>query len=207
LFEYWSNKMNKLLLALMLAFSASAVQAEPVNHLSLAAGSSVTFTGDTHDVITGATGGTYGQLSATQDTLFSVTFLGTEASNTNFYVSNGSEVIGTSTSVINVGDTFTFNIGAGVINFGFGGSGTTTPASNLDNYIGTIAYITNDGSYKDAEGNPFAFLIGFNDGGSPDGDYDDYVVGVSAVPVPAALPLLASALGMFGVARRRKTLA
>lgn len=30
-------------------------------------------------------------------------------------------------------------------------------------------------------------------------------VRVNAVPVPAALPLMASALGMFGVARRRKT--
>ncbi len=28
---------------------------------------------------------------------------------------------------------------------------------------------------------------------------------VSAVPVPAALPLMASALGMFGIARRRKS--
>lgn len=199
--------MKKMLLALTLVFSATAVQAETVNHLSLAIDSPVTFTGDAHDVVTGATGGVFGQLSATQDTLFSVTFLGSEASNTNFYVSNGSEVIGTSTSTINVGDTFKFNVGAGLINFGFGGSGTAEPASNITNFIGKIAYITNDGSYKDSEGNPFTFLIGFNDGGSPDGDYDDYVVGVSAVPVPAALPLLASALGMFGVARRRKTLA
>ncbi|OYZ06092.1 MAG: hypothetical protein B7Y32_03280 [Methylophilales bacterium 16-45-7] len=196
--------MNKLLLAL--TFSASAVQAEVVNHLSLETFGAVAFTGDTHDVITGALGGTFGQLSATQDTSFSVTFLGKEALNVNFYVQSGSQVANSSTNnVVNVGDTFTFNVAAGIIDFGFGGSNTETFASNADYKINEIAYITNDGSYKDADGNPFAFLIGFNDGGSPDGDYDDYVVGVSAVPVPAALPLLASALGMFGVARRRKS--
>jgi hypothetical protein len=57
----------------------------------------------------------------------------------------------------------------------------------------------------------FDYILGFNDnriGG--DADYDDFVVGLrftpetSEVPVPAALPLMASALGMFGVARRRK---
>jgi hypothetical protein len=200
--------MKKLLLALSLAFSVTAVQAETVNHLALEVlGAPVTFAGDTHDVITGATGGVFGQLSATQDTNFTVTFLGKEAWNTNFFMFSDSEVGGTSTSVVNVGDSFTFSVAAGLIDFGFGGSGTSAPASNLTSYVGKIAYIENDGSYKDAEGNPFAFLIGFNDGGSSDGDYDDYVVGVSAVPVPAALPLLASALGMFGIARRRKTLA
>lgn len=199
--------MKKLLLALTIAFSASVAQAEVVNHLSLSSGDSVTFTGDTHDVATGATGGVFGQLSATQDTNLTVTFLGKEAWNTNFFMFNGSEVGGTSTSLVNVGDSFTFSVAAGLIDFGFGGSDTSAPASNLTNYVGKIAYIENDGSYKDSQGNPFAFLIGFNDGGSPDGDYDDYVVGVSAVPVPASLPLLASALGMFGIARRRKTLA
>jgi hypothetical protein len=199
--------MKKLILAVSLALVSTASQAITIGKLSLATAGDVVFSGDTHDVITGATGGVFGQLSATADTVLSVTYLGKEAWNTNFYVANGSEVVGTSTSVVNVGDTFFFNVSAGVLDFGFGGSGTDTFASNLSNYIGKIAYITNDGSYLDASGNPFAFLIGFNDGGSPDGDFDDYVVGVSAVPVPAALPLLASALGMFGVARRRKTLA
>lgn len=200
--------MKKLLLALTIALSATSAQAEIVNHLSLSSADPVVFAGDTHDVITGATGGVFGQLSATQDTNLTVTFLGKEAWNTNFFMFSGSEVGGTSTSVVNVGDSFTFSVAAGLINFGFGGSGTLESASNLNliESVGKIAYIQNDGSYKDAQGNPFAFLIGFNDGGSSDGDYDDYVVGVNAVPVPAALPLLASALGMFGIARRRKTL-
>jgi hypothetical protein len=45
-------------------------------------------------------------------------------------------------------------------------------------------------------------LIGYNDTAG-DVDYDDYVVGVTHVPVPAALPLLASAFGVFGLARRK----
>ena len=199
--------MNKLLLALTLAFSVSSVQAEALSHLSLSTGDSVSFTGNPHDVIAGATGGVFGQLSATTETWLSVTFLGKEAGNVNFYIASGGRVENSATNEVAVGDTFTFNVGSGLIDFGFGGSSTETAASNIDNFIGKIAYIANDGTYKDAEGNPFAFLIGFNDGGSTDADYDDYVVGVSAVPVPAALPLLASALGMFGVARRRKTLA
>lgn len=53
------------------------------------------------------------------------------------------------------------------------------------------------------------FAIGFNDNGSRDGDYDDLmVVGhVSAVPLPAALPLFATglaALGLLGWRRKRK---
>jgi hypothetical protein len=138
-----------------------------------------------------------------QDTTFAVTFLGKEASNTNFYLSNGSQVVGSGTDVVAAGQSFYFNIAAGVIDFGFTGTGGSS-ASNTNASNERIAYITNDGSYIDANtGNPYAFLIGFNDGGSRDGDYDDYVVGVSAVPVPAALPLMASALGAFGIARRR----
>lgn len=199
--------MKKLFLAMSLALASTASQAITIGQLSLVTAGSVTFTGDTHDVITGATGGVFGQLFATQDTAFSVTFLGKEAANTNFFISNGSFVENSYSTTIAAGQNFTFNVSAGAIDFGFGGFGTPTAASNLSNYLGTIAYIANNGSYKDAAGNPFAFLIGFNDSGSSDGDYDDYVVGVSSVPVPAALPLLASALGMFGVARRRKTLA
>ncbi|MES2636363.1 MAG: VPLPA-CTERM sorting domain-containing protein [Pseudomonadota bacterium] len=206
--------MKKILLALgfaLVATSAQSAHLTTVGALQLNTGDpafgSVVFSGDTHDVInvggSDATSGVFGQLSALQDTTFAVTFLGKEAANVNFYVSNGSQVAGSGTNVVTVGQSFYFDVAAGVIDFGFTGSAGLT-ASNLNTNNQRIAYIQNDGTYIDANtGKAYAFLIGFNDGGSRDGDYDDYVVGVSAVPVPAALPLMASALGAFGIARRR----
>ena len=210
--------MKKILIALgftLAAVSAQAAHLTTVGDLQLNTGDpafgSVIFTGDSHDVInvggSDAVSGTFGQLSAVRATTFKVTFLGEEASNINFYLSNGAEVAGSRTEMggVAIGDSFLFNVDAGVIDFGFSGSQSDV-ASNIDNFIGKFAYIANDQLTLDSDGNPFAFLIGFNDGGSRDGDYDDYVIGVSsvsAVPVPAALPLMASALGAFGIARRR----
>ena len=199
--------MKKILIAL--GFTLAAMSAQSAT-LSLAESGPVVFTTvagtgsptGAHDVVVGALGGTFGQLSALNDTTFAVTFLGFEASRTNFFVSNGTSVAGSANFDATVGQTFFFDVAAGVIDFGFRGPEVTALNTNIDNQ--RIAYITNDGSYIDANtGNAYSFLIGFNDGDEIDGDYDDYVVGVSAVPVPAALPLMASALGAFGIARRR----
>jgi hypothetical protein len=211
--------VKKLLLAVSLAVAATGAQADVAvnNNLSLdydAAGFSFVGTNDVLnlDYYGGAapTVGFNGVLSATDNVEFRVTFLGKEAGDTNFYMNNGGIVAGSGTDTIAVGQTMYFNVTAGAIDFGFTGTGGLT-ASNLDaSHLGKIAYIvggTSAGPYIDpTTGTFYDFIIGFNDGGSPDGDFDDYVIGVSAaVPVPAALPLMASALGMFGIARRRKT--
>ena len=200
--------MKKILIALGFTLAAVSAQAATITSgdLQLNTTGAIAFTGDEHDIINvggvDATGGVFGQLSALKDTTFAVTFLGKEASRTNFFVSNGTSVAGSANNVATVGQTFFFDVAAGVIDFGFRGPEVTALNTNIDNQ--RIAYITNDGSYIDANtGNAYSFLIGFNDGDEIDGDYDDYVVGVSAVPVPAALPLMASALGAFGIARRR----
>ena len=200
--------MKKILIALGFTMAAMSAQAST---LSLASAGPVTFSLATlacpicgHDVITGATGGLFGQLSVDSDSSFQATFLGYEAANVNFYVANGTNVM--SNKVTAIGNTFSFDVSAGLINFGFYDLTTGVGASNLTDYMNKIAYITNPvggKQYLDASGNPFAFLIGFNDSGSTDVDYDDYVIGVNAVPVPAALPLMASALGMFGLSRRK----
>ena len=203
--------MKKILLALGFTLAAVSAQAATITSgdLQLETRDAIAITGDAHDVINvggvDATGGVFGQLSALKDTTFAVTFLGFEATRTNFFVSNGTSVIGSANFDATVGQTFFFDVAAGVIDFGFRGPEVTALNTDIDNQ--RIAYITNDGSYIDANtGNPYSFLIGFNDGDKVDGDYDDYVAGVSAVsavPVPAALPLMASALGAFGIARRR----
>lgn len=205
--------MKKILIALGFTIAALPSQAAT---LSLDIISPIVFTtvADTgsptgaHDVITGALGGVFGTLSTDSDTIFRATFLGKEANDVNFYMANGADVTGSSINMgagsVNVGDSFEFAVSAGVINFGFTDLTTGISASNLGDSLNKIAYIINDGTYIDAAtGNPYAFLIGFNDSGSSDSDYDDYVIGVSAVPIPAALPLMASALGALGISRRR----
>ena len=207
--------MKKVLLALGFTLAAASAQAATITmgDLQLVTREAVIFTGDAHDIINvggfDATGGVFGQLSALRDTTFAVTFLGKEAERTNFFVSNGLTLDGSSNKVATVGQSFFFDVAAGVIDFGFRGPVVT--ALNTDIFDQRIAYITNDGSYIDANtGNPYSFLLGFNDGDPRDGDYDDYVVGVSSVsevPVPAALPLMASALGLFGLSRRKNKVA
>jgi hypothetical protein len=203
--------MKKIIVILGLTFSAVSTQASTITSgdLQLLTTDAIAFTGTAHDIINvggvDASGGVFGQLSALKDSIFAVTFLGKEAGRTNFFVSNGTSVVGSANNFATVGQTFYFDVAAGVIDFGFRGPEVTALNTNINNQ--RIAYITNDGTYIDANtNNPYSFLIGFNDGDTIDGDYDDYVVGVSsvsAVPVPAALPLMASALVAFGLARRR----
>ena len=57
---------------------------------------------------------------------------------------------------------------------------------------------------------PFDYILGFNDRSRGDSDYDDFVVGLrftpNAVPVPAAFPLMATALALFGFGASRRRL-
>ncbi len=195
--------MKKILLALGFSVIATSAQAITVGNLDLNTYGSTMFNG-ANDIVNTTTG-TFGQLSATQDTILKFTFLGNEAGNTNSLLLNGLAAVGSATNVASINDSFLLNVNAGAVNFGFTGNGGLS-ASNTTNPELNIAFLENVNLLTDDAGNPFAFLVGFNDGGSDDADYDDYVVGineVSAVPLPAALPLMASALGAFGIARRR----
>ncbi|HAF01074.1 MAG TPA: hypothetical protein DCG63_07220, partial [Methylophilaceae bacterium] len=140
--------MKKILLAVCFALSATAAQAAIVSnngYLSLNDTGTVTFAGDNNDVVLGATGGYLGQLSATQDTILEVTYLGKEAANQNFYVQSSTNVFDTDAS--SIGNKQTFDISAGLIDFGFTGTAglTANNASGLN--LGHIAYIVNAADY------------------------------------------------------------
>lgn len=197
--------MKKVLLALGFTFIATSAQALTFGSLQLNTYGSTMFKG-TNNIINTNTG-LFGQLSTTQNTTLQFTFLGKEAGNTNSLLLNNSIVSGSSTATAVVNDSFTLDASAGVIDFGFTGNGGLT-ALNTTNPQENIVFLENVNSIVDAAGNPFAFLVGFNDGGSDDADFDDYVVGVnevngvSPVPVPAAAWLFGSALFGFASFRR-----
>ena len=95
-----------------------------------------------------------------------------------------------------VGDNTSFTYTAltsGALNFQFKSQGGFIDNNGSQN----IAVLSNVAGFADQ------FLLLLDDSFASHMDFDDHAVGVSAVPVPAALPLLASALGAFGIARRR----
>ena len=75
--------------------------------------------------------------------------------------------------------------------------GNTNDSFTFDGLGSLIAYVTfaTDGGFGTISG------LTYNYDGNTDGNNDD----IGAVPVPAALPLMASALGLFGISRKYKS--
>ncbi len=151
------------------------------------------------------TSGNSGTLVANASGFFNATYLGQVASFPNQY-SNNSMSIGGSNMGVAVGTTLSQAVTAGsAVNFSFidGGNGSVFANGTANTPIQGMLFL--DASVWNAlYGTAYDFLIGYNDSADVNSDYDDYVVGVvNNVPVPAALPLMASALGMFGISRRK----
>ncbi len=177
--------------------------------------------------VTGAeTAGVYGNLFADVAGSITFTYLGQESGNKNrfrldlgrstksFYDNN--ERSGTTP----LGDTITDRtVARGLVDFRFvdtsprGDDQIVQNGSNPNGRNGlSFAFLGNvvEGNFvydHDTTFGRFDYILGFNDLGNDD-DYDDLVVGVNftpnAVPVPAALPLMASALALFGFGASRR---
>lgn len=160
-------------------------------------------------------------INGTGGGLFSATYLGDESGYDNRYIQNlsmGNQVLNENT----LGNTVSASVaGPGLIDFGFYSAGLSNSAFDngntagnilgfvvLKEYVGTNQSVANAGYNNNTSFGLFDFLIGFNDKFTGDADYDDYVIGIkytpSAVPSPAALPLLATAIGLFGFAASRR---
>lgn len=199
------SKMNKLLVGLLLAFTASVSQAA----LTIVNPSVVNFFGydGQPSSITGTyTTGQFGALSATTAGTFSATYLGNESGNFNaFGLSLGGFILENE----NLGKTISSDVSAGIIPFGF--IDFTNPGFFINGSKQTkvLGFAILEG--KVTEYGNFDYILGFNDNFKSDADYDDIVIGVkfvaAAVPEPETYAMLLAGLGIVGfTARRRKNL-
>lgn len=193
--------------ATTLFFTSGVAQA---NSLSTLNSSPISFTGYNGQPANST--GTYsngllGTVIANSSGAITFTYLGNESGYSNSFTFFGN----TLNESNSIGDTITSaSVDAGEINFSFSDNQGGT-ISNGSAAAPTLGFAILNGNLTPVSGpnyGPFDYVLGFNDSSSGDADYDDFVVGVnftpvSAVPLPASLPLMAAALGLFTFARRR----
>lgn len=192
-------------LATGLLFTSAISQASGLSVL----GSPLTFSGYNGQPATATgvyTSGFLGSLAASSAGTVSFTYLGNESGYSNAFSFSGI----TFTEANAVGTTASASVNAGTLDFSFSDSKGAS-ISNGTASTPVLGFAILNGNLTPVSGpnyGPFDYVLGFNDSSAGDADYDDFVVGVnftpiSAVPLPASLPLLAAALGFFTFARRR----
>ena len=191
-------------------FFALALLASSMTHASLMSfvGSPDTFLGD----ITGDDFGFVGtellgrEVVANQQVSIKFTALFSESGWENAFFTFGDVLV----EPANIGDSLTYTFDAGVIDFAFVSTQPDDSLSGVINGQNEFGYLNNLPDFLVVAHSDGYFQLGFNDGYTGDGDYDDFVIGaqVTAVPVPAAAWLFGTGLiGLAGVARTRRVVA
>lgn len=134
-----------------------------------------------------------------------VTYLGSDAAfaNLSYFVKDGPDQL--LFTNVTPGQSATVNLGSFA-------AGTELVFSMTSVGGGDVQYFVTGTDYaKAGVADDYGFVVAFEDSINGDGDYNDLVFAVSnvtsalpAVPVPAALPLIASAFGGLLVLRRRR---
>lgn len=180
------------------AVGLSILDAEAIS-FSGYSGEPVSYTGVRNSDFTGT-------VNALLDGNLTAVYLGQESGHLNLFQF---EVFNSLNEWQAVGQSISTEVDAGELLFRF--VDTSGSSETFENGV-SRSFVIMDGFISGITGTnygPFDYILGLNDSSKSDGDYDDFVVGlrfqpVSEVPVPAALPLMATALGLFGLSRRRK---
>ncbi|MES2636161.1 MAG: hypothetical protein V4605_02470 [Pseudomonadota bacterium] len=196
--------MKKLAIAVALFGAISTAQAAGLS-VSTAGGhaGAIGFSGYDGEPV-GFTGnqnsGVLGALFADVAGTISFTYLGQESGHVNqFNLVLGAALFEGGTAGSTTVSSF---INSGLVDFKFI---DTNPNPDVAFANGAVSTSQLGFAILSATNSPYLYYIGFNDTFDKDADYDDFVVGVnfSPVPVPAALPLMATALGLFGFGASR----
>lgn len=156
------------------------------------------------DVVDTTTAGVWGKLGADANSRITFTFLGSSSG----YVDSFKFGVAGLGELDTIGDSIWTNVlSGGLLDFTFYNADHSTSFNNILD----VNSPTHGFTIVDAKGvNGFSYYLGYNDDYPGDADYNDFLIGVSVseVPVPAALPLMASGLGLLGFAGfRRKSAA
>jgi hypothetical protein len=194
-------EMKKFALAVALTAVVGSAQASTfyVDDLGNSSNHSVSFGAFNAPGVPTYTSGSWGALGLNHGSSVKFTALGFESAFADKFVfTTHGQLLKTQ-----VGSSITGYSNAGLLNFYFEDLGrkgqlhdvTFTNGQQQTSVLG-FAILKGYGPYK--------YLLGFNDSSKNDADYDDMVVGVSAVPLPAAAFLFAPALLGFGALRRKQ---